>query len=84
MSGPFFRDEVRLTQILQNAEKEDSEVVKPLFELALSEENQPRIFAKNVRRNGNFGKDSLDVLKTKDAGVAELADARDLKSEQDD
>jgi len=30
-------------------------------------------------RNGNSGNGSRNALKTKDAGVAELADARDLK-----
>ena len=54
--------------------------VEPLSDLALSDENQPRIFTNYSHRNGNSGKGSRKSLKTKDAGVAEVADARDLKS----
>jgi len=54
--------------------------VEPLSDLALSDENQPRIFTNYSHREPNSENGSPKSLKTKNAGVAEVADARDLKS----
>jgi hypothetical protein len=54
--------------------------VEPLAELVSKDAKSSRIFTNYSHRNGNSGNGSPKSLKKKDAGVAEVADARDLKT----
>jgi hypothetical protein len=54
--------------------------VESLTRLGMNDLDDPRISTNYAHRNGNSGNGSRKALKTNGAGVAEVADARDLKS----
>jgi len=73
--------DIRMTsRYAHSSEEMKKRAVESLTRLIPSGPDEPRINTNYAHRNGNSGKDSRKVLKTKDAGVAEVADARDLKS----
>jgi len=73
--------DIRMTsRYAHSSEDMKKRAVDSLTRLMPTDLDDPRINTNCAHRNGNSGNGSRKVLKTKDAGVAEVADARDLKS----
>jgi len=77
--------DIRMTSRYAHSSDElKKRAVEPLTKLIASGAESPRIFTNYAHGNENSEKSSLKSLQTNDAGVAEVVDARDLKSEKDD
>jgi len=73
--------DIRMTSRYAHSSDElKKRAVEPLTKLIASGAESPRIFTNYAHGNENSEKSSLKSLQTNDAGVAEVVDARDLKS----